>query len=507
LNGSPILQVPETGETDMPITIPLSGAQSIDGILWGFAWDNPNLTYSFPTTTADYAYGAGISGFEAFNSFQKIMATKAIRNFDDVCGLKFTLTTVQGAGNIRFAEATTLNYFDGKPTHVPGNPPAPGTAEANPPDPTRIPDYAWGDCWFNHSYYNQTQLGSFMYAAGIMHELGHAVGLKHGHMAQTTHGTTFPTLPAAFNGQEFSIMTYNGSIGKQDGLRDTSDYPQTLMMLDIAALQYMYGADYTTRSTNTSYYFSPTDGVTYINGVSQGTPLHKKILMTIWDGGGVDTLNFSKYTTSAIIDLRPGFWSTPSNAQRAELAPDKFARGCIAMSLLFNNDARSLIENAIGGSAADRITGNGAANRLEGAGGNDTISSFSGSDVLLGGSGNDRLTGGSDRDTMYGGSGNDTFDFNSILDSRAFSSGRDVIVDFTSTDIIDLSTLDASTLSAGNQAFRFVVNFTGSAGQLQYDKVGVNQYVASADVNGDKVADFAIFIAGALSLSGADFIL
>lgn len=48
--------------------------------------------------------------------------------------------------------------------------------------------------------------------------------------------------------------------------------------------------------------------------------------------------------------------------------------GNIANALLYNNDTRSLIENAKGGSGADRISGNIADNTLSGGGGNDALS-------------------------------------------------------------------------------------------------------------------------------------
>ena len=57
---------------------------------------------------------------------------------------------------------------------------------------------------------------------------------------------------------------------------------------------------------------------------------------------------------------------------------------------MFNGDARSYIDNAIGGSGNDSITGNAIANALTGGGGND---------MLTGGGGNDHLVGGSGTDT------------------------------------------------------------------------------------------------------------
>ena len=84
------------------------------------------------------------------------------------------------------------------------------------------------------------------------------------------------------------------------------------MMYDIAALQTLYGANYTTNAGDTVYKWNPTTGQKSINGVGQGAPAGNKIFMTIWDGGGHDTYDFSNYTTNLTVDLTPGGWTTTS---------------------------------------------------------------------------------------------------------------------------------------------------------------------------------------------------
>ena len=95
--------------------------------------------------------------------------------------------------------------------------------------------------------------------------------------------------------------------------------------------------------------------------------------MTIWDGGGNDTYDFSNYTTSLKIDLQPGSWTTASTGQLADLGNGHVAIGNIANALLYQNNPTSLIENAIGGSGNDTVTGYTANNALTGGAGNDTI--------------------------------------------------------------------------------------------------------------------------------------
>src|SRR5262245_22315050 len=112
-----------------------TGNQDIDGILWGWRWDAHHITYSFPTSTAEYAGYAAINGFQAFNAAQQAAVRWTLAEVSSFSGLAFQETTVGGA-YLRFAEASKINYTN-DPTvaqntglHVPG---IIDTAEANPP--------------------------------------------------------------------------------------------------------------------------------------------------------------------------------------------------------------------------------------------------------------------------------------------------------------------------------------------------------------------------------------
>jgi len=71
------------------------------------------------------------------------------------------------------------------------------------------------------------------------------MGLKHGHVTQSGHGVTFPTLPADHDSYEYSVMTYQQFPDDSPSDGDSApDHPTTYMQDDIAALQYMYGANY-----------------------------------------------------------------------------------------------------------------------------------------------------------------------------------------------------------------------------------------------------------------------
>ena len=221
-----------------------------------------------------------------------------------------------------------------------------------------------------------------------MHETGHALGLKHGHAAQSAHGVTFPALPEDHNSLEYSVMTYHQFVGDTVAGDNALEHPTTYMQDDIAAMQYMYGANYNYLNGNTTYSWSATTGEQFINGVGQGQPISNFILMTVWDGGGVDTYDFTNYSTNLSVDLNPGGWTITSwdqlrGSRDGYRRRAIYARGNIANAQLYNGNTASLIENALGGAGNDTILGNVVGNLLQGNGGDDTLGGGAGSDTAV----------------------------------------------------------------------------------------------------------------------------
>ena len=160
------------------------------------------------------------------------------------------------------------------------------------------------------------------------------------------------------------------------------------------------------------------------------------------------------------------------------------------------------------GSAAASGTGNGLANLLIGNDAANSLSGLSGGDVILGYGGNDTLRGGMGADKLTGGAGADSFVFGSTAESSFDASGRDTITDFSHTqgDRIDLSAIDANGKDAGDGVFKLVSAFDGSHGALTITAQS-GSWLVQGDLNGDKVADFAILVTSATALVTADFVM
>ncbi len=242
------------------------------------------------------------------------------------------------------------------------------------------------------------QAGGFNYTA-LIHEIGHALWLEH-----PFEGTA--PLPAAYDSNQYTVMSYTDhphhlfvqyhpAILKPDGSWTVSwdvvpVSPSTPMLLDIAALQSVYGANMTWHTGDDTYSFDPAH----------------PFIMTLWDAGGIDTISASNFQTDCRIDLREGHFSTlpilpdPSITGLAEppLVPplptdyDGTDNLAIAWGAVF--------ENAMGGNGNDLLTGNDQDNRLEGGRGADTLMGGAGHDTLAPGLGNDSVDGGAGTDTV-----------------------------------------------------------------------------------------------------------
>ena len=451
-----------TGKTTK--TVFATGSQFIDSVLYGTAWGGTTITYAFPTSPGSYSYTAESSNnFATISAMQKKAALFAMETgFGNKANDGFS---VEGFTNLNFkagsTSTATLRFAQSD---------LPSTAYAYLPTGHET----GGDIWFGTQYigtvndYRTPQAGNYAWHT-MLHELGHALGLKHAHETDS-----FGAIQPEWNTPEYTLMTYNAFVGDNGGPYRYEEFggPQTFMMADIYALQHMYGADYSTNKGATVYKWKPGTGDTFVNGKVAIDAGGDRIFATIWDGGGKDTYDLSAYKTGVQIDLRPGSYSVFSDIQLANLGGgpnDGFARGNIFNALVFKGDLRSLIENAKGGSGNDTIFGNQAKNYLIGNGGNDKLGGMLGNDRLAGGAGNDTLTGGKGADDFIfkKGYGRDTitdfknnvddidlrsYDFSSVKKvlAKADQVGNDVHIELGGNDVLILKKFDLDKLDKGD---------------------------------------------------------
>ncbi len=252
------------------------------------------------------------------------------------------------------------------------------------------------------------------------------------------------------------------------------------------------------------------------------------------DGGeGFDLLNYATYglnstvlpTDNKGLDITlKGFKANSLNA--TILLSDEFinVEGVIASKYndqIYGGTANDYIDGAAGndlvGSEAgdDTVFGGKGADQIFAGFGNDIVNGGGGADTIEASSGDDRLTGGRGADVINGDSGADTFVYLALTDSTTDVAGRDIIKFERNVDKMDLSALDANTKKDGNQAFSWAGQsdtFSGAARELHYrfafqNPDGKDYTVIEGDVNGDKVADFQIFIADIGPRFESEFIL
>ena len=521
----------------MTATSPTPGTTALYGEwLASRHWAPETLTYSFPSGSIYYSYSN--ETLSPLNAQQEDAVRAVLDEVSSFTGLSFVEVTESFSteGTLRFINEAGLG----------------GGYAYLPSGQERGGDAFFGSDTVAPQSGNEANLF-------FLHEIGHALGLDHGH--------EFPAFVATgYDSQEFTLMTYTDYVGDTDTHSYDSgpiDWAQSYQQLDIAALQFLYGANYSASgeiwSGDTVYHFDPLTGEMSVNGNGQGAPAGNRIFRTIWDGHGEDTYDLSDYSDNLQIDLAPGAFSTFSASQLADLnspAPGtELARGNVANALLVDADTRSLIENAIGGAGNDTIRGNQADNSLTGNAGKDKLSGLDGDDELIGGSGHDELNGGGDDDRLLGDNGNDLLRGGSgsdvvsggkhddVLygqngnDFLRGASGDDVLIGGNGTDrlkggfgdddfvfrkiseskpgnkadiILDFASgedrIDLRDLTAGSLELAIGGAFNGTDAMVITTQSGAD-LIVKADVDGDSTTDFRLILENTTIIQSGDFLL
>jgi serralysin len=197
----------------------------------------------------------------------------------------------------------------------------------------------------------------------LIHEIGHALGLKHPHdtggqgslMEGVTQNDPEDRGSYSLNQGIYTMMSYNDGWETQPGVGVntslTGGWEATPMALDIAQLQLKHGAAQNATGNNT---------YTLLGSNAAGIGFK-----AIWDTGGTDTIRYTG-SKNAFVSL-----------QQATLDYSKSGGGVVSyvegVRGGFTIAYGAWIENATSGSGDDWLQGSLRANKLNGSAGRDTV--------------------------------------------------------------------------------------------------------------------------------------
>ena len=387
-----------------PVLVPQSGNQWIDGLTDGYRWgtsvENPAVGFTFISDTSDKPRGE-FGGYPSWgwSHAERQLMEKAMDSIASVSGLQFIN---RGDDNDDEVEIWFYN-LDRRNSegsygfaYTPGSDPDEGLVAIN---------------WSTYqnkdgSFKNSIASGSF-HGVTFLHELCHAVGLKHPH-DRGIHGEPhFPGLTGKSdefkNAGEFGQNSHPWmqliyvDKGARSGLvpkrKESHGFLQSPGALDVAALQWMYGINDQT-ATEDDVYRLPLKNQEGIGW------------QCIWDTGGIDRIDGSHAKRPVSIDLRNATLDSSESAG-GYVSRVRGVYGGFTISHDWNGHdfgvsaGLCVIENATGGKSDDLLIGNNASNRLKGKKGDDVLYASTGSkNRLIGGKGRDKFLIDSDQEAF-----------------------------------------------------------------------------------------------------------
>jgi|GEM_PF-635423 len=267
-------------------TTPLSGLNHIDALLdkgpdWNYLSNSSAnvLYYTFSVTSGNEA---GKSGQEAFSAAQQAATRGAFTYLQQVTGIEFRETTSGTGAQIHLANmdldgtyTTGLCSWLSSYRHTSNNTLTEYTASA----------YVYLDNDQFHRIANQNLTPGGQGYETLLHELGHALGLKH--PFYENNGEQQIVLPKAEDNTSNTIMSYTQS----------GPFSSTYSPYDIAALNWLYGRD----GLRGEYGINSTTGGRYITGSFKSeTLMGTQFNDTLQGNGGNDMIDGGAGTDTVI---------------------------------------------------------------------------------------------------------------------------------------------------------------------------------------------------------------